>query len=148
MASSRAFRPTATRHNFRGTLTADMPRDLVILDSEAEFDRLLARSHAEPVLLFKHSRSCGTSAYALEELSDFLARAPETMLCGMVTVQTHRGLSDTIADRLGVRHHTPQVLLVQDGRVVWSATHHRITADVLDQEVTRMRSDATAPHSN
>ena len=125
-----------------------MPRDLAILDTDTDLDDLLAASHATPVVIFKHSRSCGTSGYALEELTDHLAHAPEGVRYAMVTVQTHRALSDTIAARLGVRHHTPQALLVRDGQVVWSATHHRITADVLDQEVTRTLSGATAPHSN
>lgn len=123
-----------------------MPRDLSILESESDLDDLLTRSHGQPVLLFKHSRSCGTSAYALEELGDYLARAPERLGCAMVTVQTHRALSDAIAERLGVRHHTPQVLLLKDGRVTWSATHHRITADALDAEVRRLLSGEPAPH--
>jgi thioredoxin 1 len=125
-----------------------MPRNIATLETESDLDTLLAHSRTAPVLIFKHSRSCGTSAYALEELTDHLGHAPEGVTYAMVTVQTHRALSDAIAARLGVRHHTPQVLLVQDGRVVWSATHHRITADALDQEVTRTLSGATAPHSN
>ena len=125
-----------------------MPRDLAILEAAADLDDLLAASHDTPVVIFKHSHSCGTSGYALEELTEHLGHAPEGVRYAMVTVQTHRALSDAIAARLGVRHHTPQALLVRNGQVVWSATHHRITADVLDQEVTRTLSGATAPHSN
>ena len=123
-------------------------KSVAILETDADFEALLTASHDTPVVIFKHSRNCGTSGYALEELTDHLAHAPEKVRYAMVTVQTHRALSDAIAARLGVRHHTPQALLVRNGQVVWSATHHRITADVLDQEVTRTLSGATAPHSN
>ena len=33
--------------------------------------------------------------------------------------------------KLGVRHETPQALLIRDGRVVWSASHFRVTADAV-----------------
>lgn len=50
----------------------------------------------------------------------------------MVTVQTHRAVSNAIAQKLGVRHETPQALLVKSGRVVWSASHFRVTAAAVD----------------
>jgi monothiol bacilliredoxin len=53
----------------------------------------------------------------------------------MVTVQTHRALSNAIAQKLGVRHETPQALLVRNGRVVWSASHFRVTAAAVDDAI-------------
>jgi hypothetical protein len=35
--------------------------------------------------------------------------------------------------RLGVRHETPQAILLRDGKPVWKASHFRITADALAQ---------------
>jgi bacillithiol system protein YtxJ len=32
---------------------------------------------------------------------------------------------------LGVRHETPQAILLRDGVPVWSASHFRITAEAL-----------------
>ena len=46
----------------------------------------------------------------------------------MVTVQTHRNVSNAVATRLGVRHETPQALLVRNGQVIWAASHFRVTA--------------------
>ena len=50
----------------------------------------------------------------------------------MVTVQTHRDVSNAVARKLGVRHETPQALLIREGRVVWSASHFRVTAEAVD----------------
>jgi hypothetical protein len=36
-----------------------------------------------------------------------------------------------------VRHETPQALLIQDGRVVWSASHFRVTADAVGAALQR-----------
>jgi bacillithiol system protein YtxJ len=53
----------------------------------------------------------------------------------MVTVQSHRKLSDEMAVRLGIRHETPQAILLRDGRPVWSASHFRITASALTKQL-------------
>jgi thioredoxin 1 len=53
----------------------------------------------------------------------------------MVTVQTHRAISNAVALRLGVRHETPQALLIRDGRVVWSASHFRVTAAAVEDAI-------------
>jgi bacillithiol system protein YtxJ len=97
-------------------------------------DAAIAESRERPVLLFKHSRYCGVSCEALEELQSHIdARADGAVAYKMITVQTHRPVSDAIAQRLGLRHETPQAILLRDGKVVWNASHFRITATQLDQ---------------
>ena len=90
----------------------------------------IAESLERPVLLFKHSRTCGISMEALDELRTHIeqdAIAPSAAY-KMITVQSHRGVSETAAKRLGIRHETPQAILLRDGRPVWNASHFRITA--------------------
>jgi bacillithiol system protein YtxJ len=40
-----------------------------------------------------------------------------------------------VSARLGVRHETPQALLIRDRRVVWSASHFRVTADAVAKAI-------------
>jgi bacillithiol system protein YtxJ len=109
-----------------------MRPDLKALRQLSDLDQLLAGSATRPVLLFKHSYSCGTSAEALDQLIEHLEDERRLGIdYAVVTVQTHREVSNAISARLGVRHETPQVLLVRDGRVVWSASHFRVTADAV-----------------
>ena len=101
----------------------------------ADIDAAIEESRTRPVLLFKHSRSCGVSAEALDELNSHVEQADGTASYKMLTVQSHRLLSDDVAVRLGIRHETPQAILLRDGRPVWSASHFRITADVLAKKI-------------
>jgi bacillithiol system protein YtxJ len=94
----------------------------------------IEESRERPVLLFKHSRSCGISMEALDELH-LHASATAAVSYKMITVQSHRSVSDEAARRLGIRHETPQAILLRDGRPVWSASHFRITAAQLDQVI-------------
>lgn len=90
-------------------------------------DELIARSNNEPVILFKHSTTCPISAAAYREMS----KVTDDVM--MLVVQKSRDVSNEIARRTGVRHETPQTLILRNGEVVWSASHFDITAD----EVTR-----------
>ena len=115
-----------------------MHPDLRPLRQLDDLHRLLAESESRPVLLFKHSYTCGVSMEALEELVAHLNdRVAKSFLphYAMVTVQTHRAVSNAIAQQLGVRHETPQALLVKNGRVVWSASHFRVTAAAVDDAI-------------
>ena len=114
-----------------------MHPDLKPLNRIEELDDLLRQSTNRPVLLFKHSYSCGISAEALDELVDHLNSDPAAAThYAMVTVQTHRDVSNAVTSRLGVRHETPQALLVQDGRVVWAASHFRVTAKAVKAAIS------------
>jgi bacillithiol system protein YtxJ len=96
-------------------------------------DAAIAESCERPVLLFKHSRHCGVSCEALDELQAHLDGSDAGVAYKMITVQTHRPVSDAAAQRLGLRHETPQAILLRDGKAVWNASHFRITASNLDQ---------------
>lgn len=122
-----------------------MHPDLSPLEHVDELHRLIAESDSRPVLLFKHSHSCGVSMEALDELVAHLnergprgpvlpagASAPKY---AMVTVQTHRAVSNAVVQKLGIRHETPQALLIREGRVVWSASHFRVTAAAVENAI-------------
>ncbi len=115
-----------------------MHPDLTPIHGIDELDRVLVESRQRPLVLFKHSYSCGVSAEALDELLAHLAEKQGNARYAMVTVQTHRDVSNAIAAKLGVRHETPQALLVEDGRVVWSASHFRVNADALTQALAKV----------
>ena len=122
-----------------------MPDEIVAIEGLDELDEALAASWRRPLLLFKHSVSCGTSAEAFDELlfhvNDRDGAQPDDVdgvRYAMVTVQTHRDVSNAVSTRLGVRHETPQVLLILDGQVVWSASHFRVTADAVARAIASL----------
>ena len=100
----------------------------------AGLDEAIIESRERPVLVFKHSRTCGISCEALDQLHEHVAEAPAGAAYKLITVQSHRRVSDELSTRLGIRHETPQAILLRDGRPVWNASHFRITA----KELTRV----------
>jgi bacillithiol system protein YtxJ len=124
-----------------------LPTPVQRLTTLEQVDGLLGESSTHPVLVFKHSLTCGTSAQALDELADHLEHAdgPHAHYA-LVTVQTHRDVSTAISTRLSIRHETPQALLIMDGRVVWSASHFRVTAESIAKAIqTHQVADLRQP---
>ena len=114
-----------------------MHPELTPLQQIDQLDPLLEASNQRLLLLFKHSYTCGISAEALDELVEHLRQRKHEASYAIVTVQTHRDVSNAVSKRLGVRHETPQALLIRGGQVVWSASHFRVTARAVDAAITR-----------
>ena len=48
-----------------------------------------------------------------------------------IEIQNAREVSNAVAEKTGVRHESPQALLLRDGEVVWNASHGAITVESL-----------------
>ena len=107
---------------------------IIELRQDRDLEQLLEWSKANPVLIFKHSTQCPISAHSYEEFMTF-AEASDDLVCGVVLVIENRGLSNTIEQRLNVRHESPQAIIVIGGRATWHASHSSIAADSLSEAV-------------
>jgi bacillithiol system protein YtxJ len=103
---------------------------LVELGQDQDLEALLERSKTDPVLIFKHSTQCSISGHVHSDFMDFEGEN-QNLPCGVVLVIENRRLSNAIAQRFGIRHESPQALLVKDGHVVWHASHWSITPESL-----------------
>lgn len=93
----------------------------------AQLDAAFERSHDRPFWLFKHSLVCSISSDAWHRFERFAGELDDPGSVGVVEIQNAREISRAIAERTGVRHESPQALLIQDGRPVWHASHWDIT---------------------
>ena len=95
----------------------------------AAVDALRARPGT--LWLFKHSRICPDSSAAHAEVAAYERAHPDDFI-GIVVVQDHRAASDHAAKALGVRHESPQILLLRDGKVAWHASHGEVTQAAME----------------
>ena len=100
--------------------------------SETDLDAALDR---EVAVLYKHSPLCGLSARAAVEVRSFMRERPEVPVYH-VDVISDRSLSRLVAERLGVRHESPQALVLHDGEVTWHGSHRSVTASALGRATT------------
>lgn len=94
----------------------------------------LFEPHAGVQVIYKHSFTCGVCLFSktkVEEVMDEYAGVESTVLFHFVDVVKNRVLSTEIAKRTHVRHESPQVIVLRNGRVIWHASHSAIRKDNL-----------------
>ena len=96
------------------------------------FDEILNGPRA---LIFKHSPACGSSAFVHDLVADFAKKNPGRAMY-IVDVIGQRPLSQHIAERLDVRHQSPQALVIEHGHVVWTKSHYAITHTALAEHLS------------
>lgn len=94
-----------------------------------ELDALVEKSNEHAVILFKHSTSCPISHGVYKEVSNADADI------NLIVMQTARDVSNAVAERTGIRHESPQAIVLKNGEVVYNASHYDITAVDLENSV-------------
>jgi bacillithiol system protein YtxJ len=102
--------------------------DFQPLTSVGAFDALLSASRQRPIILFKHSPTCGISAHVHHNLMALVGDENLDADWYVISVRAHRDVSDAIAARLKVWHASPQVIVLRDGAVVWHGSHFGVSA--------------------
>ena len=101
--------------------------------TDADLDLLLA---APLAVLYKHSPICPTSDAAYEEMLAF--RRHRAVPVYMVDVIHHRPLSRALAERIGIRHASPQAIILRDGVAAWHRSHYEIRAEAMARVVDHL----------
>lgn len=100
------------------------------LDSAARFDALLETEKVFAV--FKHSTRCSISTNARYRLErEWIFDIPVYE----VDVLRQRELSMHIAERSGIRHESPQLILFRDGQPVYHGSHTFIFVSEIESEL-------------
>lgn len=102
--------------------TKNMKANFTEINSTEQLDELFEKSNQKPIVLFKHSTTCPISAGVYQEISTADADI------NLVVVQNARSVSDAIARKTGIRHESPQAIILKDGKVIYHAAHYDVTA--------------------
>ncbi|MBT8281572.1 MAG: bacillithiol system redox-active protein YtxJ [Muriicola sp.] len=94
-----------------------------LLESESQLEEIIKHSGERIQIIFKNSTSCGISGMVKRSFeANFPLRSEQAEL-HLIHVQYNRGLSNAIAQQFGVRHESPQLLVIKNGNVVKHASH-------------------------
>jgi bacillithiol system protein YtxJ len=102
-----------------------------LIEDTESLDEAFLRSNEHPVVIFKHSNTCPISSGAYGEMVQV------SIPVSVVVVQKSRSISEEIVARTGVRHESPQIIVVRNGVPVWTASHWNITAEAVHAAVTK-----------
>ena len=101
------------------------------LASLSELDQVLAPAPG-PVAIYKHSTQCGMCDSAIVEVEEFAAKHPSVPVY-YLDLWAHRDVSNAVAQRLGVRHESPQFIVLREGKPVAVLNHRAIRLAALEK---------------
>lgn len=98
------------------------------IESEQDLENAIKKSYEEKIAIFKHSTSCFISKTVLRNFEKDLKQIEnqETVLY-FLDLLAHRNLSSKIADDLEIRHESPQLIVIENGKVINNASHQDIS---------------------
>lgn len=98
------------------------------LTSVDQLKEVIKGSTEKPVLLFKHSTRCNISSMAMNGFTRSWQGTPEQIDIYYLDLLNYRDVSNAIASETGVMHQSPQVIVLKNKEVVYTATHSGIDA--------------------
>ena len=89
-------------------------------------ENIIKLSKEKPVIVLKHSTTCPISANGKRETDAFVEETGTDVY--LVIVQSQREISNQLEQELGIRHESPQLLVIKDGQGK-ALSHYDITRD-------------------
>jgi bacillithiol system protein YtxJ len=106
---------------------------MILLEKMDDWKQLFNSSTDKTVVLLKHSTTCPISAEAYHEFQAFQESVKDDYAFALVKVIEHRPVSNAIAEETGVRHESPQCLIIKNQQVQWVDSHWKVTKRNLEK---------------
>ena len=103
--------------------------NFIEINSTDDLEKLIEKSNSQPVALFKHSLTCPISAGVYSEVSRSSADIH------LIVVQNARQVSTAVAERTGIRHESPQAIVLKDEKPIYHASHYDVTASDIEKNL-------------
>ena len=107
------------------------------LTDPAQLDALTQESEQQPVLIFKHSTTCSISATAKNRLERQWQASADQAKLYYLDLLSYRNVSNLVAEKFGIRHESPQVLLIKNGKCVYHNSHLSINAPAIESQLSK-----------
>lgn len=106
---------------------------------EAEGLRIISKT--TPVILIKHSTRCGISSVILDRLSREWNDDLDGAVTFVIDVIANRAISNAVSDIFGIRHESPQLLVVWQEKVIFHTSHMGINYQAVKSAVRPLLAD-------
>jgi bacillithiol system protein YtxJ len=97
------------------------------IKSEEDLEKALESSYQGKIAIFKHSTSCFISKTVLRNFEKEVENSDQEVEVYYLDLLAHRPISNKIAEDFGIRHESPQLIVIKNGKPVNSASHQDIS---------------------
>lgn len=104
-----------------------------VLDDVDQLDKILSISKDKPVVIFKHSTSCGISRMILNQFQNNADFDENAVLLFYLDLLANRDISNAISEKFEILHQSPQMIILNQGQVVHHASHSAIVPSAVNK---------------
>jgi bacillithiol system protein YtxJ len=99
------------------------------IESEEDLKNAIERSFQNKIAIFKHSTSCFISKTVLRNLEKEIKSLDQKPDLYFLDLLAYRPISNKIAEDFGIRHESPQLIVIENGKAIGNASHQHISVD-------------------
>ena len=97
------------------------------LKTKEQLSDLISKSATAPQVIFKYSSRCSISDVVRNRLEK--KQEESEIEFHFLDLIRYRSLSNEIAEQFAIRHESPQVLVIRDGKCVYDESHLSVNMD-------------------
>ncbi|RKE81384.1 bacillithiol system redox-active protein YtxJ [Chryseobacterium sp. AG363] len=97
------------------------------IESEEDLAKAMEDSFQNRIAIFKHSTSCFISRTVLKNFEKEIENSDQPVSVYYLDLLAHRPVSNKIAADFEIRHESPQLIVIENGKPVNSASHQDIS---------------------
>ncbi len=112
--------------------------EFLSLESEAKLEEISEAK--DPQIIFIHNTTCSISKGVLRSFKDEPDALPARVPFYILDMLTYQNISDDIAKKFSVAHQSPQLLLVEDGKCVYTKSLHDITPEDTANAISELKN--------
>lgn len=102
----------------------------IIPENKLEIDAVFNHSE-KPQIFYKHSYRCSTALFTKNSLDTGIEEVGKYADMYLIDVVDMREISMYIAEKTGVKHESPQLILLQNGQPFWHTSHGEVQLENL-----------------
>ena len=99
------------------------------IESQKDLDAAIEKSSQQKVLIFKHSTRCFISKTVLRSFEKQMQESDKNFGYYFLDLLAYRSISNEIESRFDVVHQSPQLIVLENGKAIYNASHQNIDLD-------------------
>lgn len=99
------------------------------IESQKDLDAATEKSSQQKVLIFKHSTRCFISKTVLRSFEKQMQESDKNFGYYFLDLLAYRSISNEIESRFDVVHQSPQLIVLENGKAIYNASHQNIDLD-------------------
>lgn len=92
----------------------------------------------EKSIILKNSSRCPISSSAKMKYEEYALKCDKNINFYIIDVIFCRNISDELSVRTGIRHESPQAIILVDGKPVWNKSHYDINLISLEEALSKI----------